>query len=116
LSQKELQRVAVIKGDMACAGPSVDWPALLMPGSTITTSADNLGRNRSVRAENRRPNLFYLLFDTAATSIFENRFSSILGFTTTLSMTIFSGGKRVSLTPNAFLPTGRTLVSMMNGI
>src|SRR6516164_11458092 len=59
----------------------------------------------------RRANPFYLLFDTAGTSIFENSFSSIFGFTTTLSITILSGGTGVSLKPSAFLPTGRTLVS-----
>lgn len=60
--------------------------------------------------------LIYLLFDTAGTSIFENSFSSTFGFTTTLSMIIFSGGTGVSRIPKEFLPTGRTLVSRTNGI
>jgi len=61
-------------------------------------------------------NPFYLLFDTAGASIFENSCSSNFGFTTTFSMTIFSGGTGVSLRPSAFVLTGRTLVSETNGI
>src|SRR5262249_23465547 len=50
------------------------------------------------------------------TSGFEKRHSSIFGFTTTLSMVIFSAGTGGSLNPSAVLTTGRTFVSRTYGI
>ena len=58
----------------------------------------------------------YFVRGALAISSFENSLSSNLGLTTTLSIVIFSGGTGVSRMPSAFLPTGRTLVSKINGI
>src|SRR5215469_6510451 len=82
---------------------SVVCPAGLWP---LICSAQN----------DKETNPGYLLFATAGTCSFENNFSSNLGFTTILSMMIFSGGTGVSLKPSEFLPTGRTLVSKRKGI
>jgi hypothetical protein len=42
---------------------------------------------------------------------FENSASSNLGFITTFSIVVFSGGTGVSRSPNAVFATARTLVS-----
>lgn|ERR1035437_1936579 len=57
----------------------------------------------------------YLWLEATSICGLPNRDSSSFGFTSTLSMLIFSGGTGIALT---FVPvfTGRTLVSKVNGI
>src|SRR2546426_10788188 len=57
----------------------------------------------------------YLAFDATSIWGFENSDSSSLGFTTTVSMIVFSAGTSGSLSPSAVWATGRTFVSRTNG-
>jgi hypothetical protein len=89
---------------------------MIISASPSTLSAGPQVRLRSTANVGWASAIGYFVFAALVTSGFEKSFSSSLGFTTTLSMMIFSGGTGTSFIPTAVWATGRTFVSRTNGI
>src|SRR5437763_262363 len=100
-------------------GNAADWPAGAVTGAGLC--ARPLGAGEPIRGVAPLAEMgplvgSYLTFAAASIPDFVNSAASSLGFTMTWSITIFSGGTGVSLSPVAVLATGRTLVSRTKGI